>query len=182
MKKIISFLLAISMFMGASNAQVSKIILQASGLTCSMCSNAINKSLSTLPFISNVKSNIKESTFEITVKPGQKVDFSQIKKKVEDAGFFVAGLQAQINLGNVAIAQDTHIDFESMTFHFVNVKASNLKGETIVRFLDKGYVTAKEFKKNSSMTDMNCFKTGKIGTCCNRKHDNTLTSLYHVTL
>jgi len=62
--------------------------MQASGLTCSMCSNAINKSVKSIDFVEKVMANIQTSTFEITFKPGSTIDFDLLKKKVEDAGFF----------------------------------------------------------------------------------------------
>ena len=68
----------------AAGAQVTKVSLQASGLTCSMCSNSINKSLKTLAFVDNVDPNVQTSTFEITFKQGSNVDFNALKKKVED--------------------------------------------------------------------------------------------------
>lgn len=87
----------------AANAQVSKVSIQASGLTCSMCSNSINKSLKTIDFVENVNSNIKTSSFEITFKNGSNVDFDKLKKKVEDAGFTVANFVATVNFNNVQV-------------------------------------------------------------------------------
>jgi len=182
MKTIISFISAFFIFIVSANAQVSKINLQASGLTCSMCSNAINKSLKTLSFIDNIKSNIKESEFEIQIKPNSKVDFSAVKKKVEDAGFFVAKMEAIVDLQNVNIENDAHIDFQGDVLHFMNVKPRLLNGLTQIRFLDKGYVSAKEYKKNSTMTSMNCFRSGKTILCCEGKHQKAGQTLYHVTL
>jgi copper chaperone CopZ len=162
-------------------SQINKIIIQASGLTCSMCSNAINKSLTTLSFVSHIKSSIKDSEFELSIKPNAKVDFVSIKKKVEDAGFFVARMEAFIVFQEASIAQDTHLEIQGAQFHFLNVKPQILNGETKIRFLDKGYLTAKEFKKNASLTKLNCFKTGKSDVCCEGKH-NLGMPLYHVTL
>ena len=52
MKKIlIAFAL---LFFIKTEAQVTKVSLQASGLTCSMCSNAINKALKSLDIVENV--------------------------------------------------------------------------------------------------------------------------------
>jgi copper chaperone CopZ len=162
-------------------SQVNKITIQASGLTCSMCSNAINKSLKTLPFIDNIKSNIKESEFELQIKPNSKVDFAAVKKKVEDAGFFIARMEAVIVFQDASIASDTHLELQGVEFHFLNVKPQKLNGETKIRFLDKGYVTAKEYKKNATLTTLNCFRTGKSDVCCEGKH-NLGMPLYHVTL
>ena len=66
-----------------ATAQIKKVSLQASGLTCSMCSNSIFKALKTLDFVDNVEANIKTSTFAITFKQGAKVDMDKLKKKVE---------------------------------------------------------------------------------------------------
>ncbi len=181
MRKIISLLMVTLIFTTSVLAQVNKVTIQASGLTCSMCSNAINKTLTTLTFVSQIKSNIKESEFELSIKPNAKVDFALIKKKVEDAGFFVARMEAQFVFQEASIAQDSHLEIQGSQFHFLNVKPQTLNGETKIRFFDKGYVTAKEFKKNASLTKLNCFKTGKSDVCCEGKH-NLGMPLYHVTL
>jgi copper chaperone CopZ len=73
-----------------ANAQVEKAEFQASGLTCSMCSNAINKALKTVPFIESINTDLNKNLFEITFKKNAVVDFDIIKKKVEDAGFSIA--------------------------------------------------------------------------------------------
>src|SRR5437588_10406331 len=101
MKKI--FLIAAIGLSVAAKAQVAKVSLQASGLTCSMCSKSINKSLLTLDFIDKVDANIKTSTFEITFKHADKVDFDKLKGKVEDAGFSVARFTATIHFDNVQL-------------------------------------------------------------------------------
>jgi copper chaperone CopZ len=76
MKKF--FLIIAVFFTAQTQAHVNKVQLQASGLTCSMCSNAINKSLKTVDYIDKVMANIKTSTFEISFKPGAKINFDQL--------------------------------------------------------------------------------------------------------
>ncbi len=149
------------LFSVTASAQVKKVTLQASGLTCSMCSNAINKSLQSLEFTDKVEANIKNSSFDITFKPGANVDLDKIKMKVEDAGFFVAKFSAVINFDNTVIDNDTHVTTGNNTFHFLNVKKQTLNGEATIRLLDKGYVPAKEYKKNNALTKMPCYKTGE---------------------
>lgn len=73
----------------ATRAQVNSVSLPASGLTCSMCSNAINKALKILDFVLKVDADIKTYTFEITFKPNNVIDFDKIKNKVESVGFTV---------------------------------------------------------------------------------------------
>ena len=71
---------------------IKKVTLVASGLTCSMCSKAIFKSLSKLEFVDQVKVDIEKSKYILSFKPTSKVDLAQIKKAVTDAGFGVQSL------------------------------------------------------------------------------------------
>jgi copper chaperone CopZ len=146
------FFLIASIISFATTAQVTKVSIQASGLTCSMCSNSINKSLKSIDFVDNVKPNIKTSTFEITFKPGAKVDFEQLKKKVEDAGFTVANFVAAINFNNIQAKNSQPVKVGDKTFYILNAKDQHLNGTTEVRIVDKGFVSGKESKKITLVT------------------------------
>ena len=119
MKKI--FVLIAMLFSVASNAQVKKVTLQASGLTCSMCSNAINKSLQSLDFVSKVYANIKTSSFDIAFKPDTKIDFDKIKNKIKTAGFSVAKFLVQIQFDSTKISNGQHLLQNDIAYHFLNV-------------------------------------------------------------
>ncbi len=142
-------------------AQVKNVTIQASGLTCSMCSNSIYKALKTLDFVDKVDANIKTSSFEIAFKQNAVVNFDRLKAKVEDAGFFVANFTVTYGFDGLAISTSKHINVGNNIFHFLNVKDAVLSGDKKLRLLDKGFVSAKEFKKNSSLTKMACYKTGE---------------------
>ena len=159
MKKV--FLMMVVLFSVAVQAQVKSVTIQASGLTCSMCSNSIFKALKTLDFVENVDANIKTSSFDISFKPSAAIDFDKLKAKVEDAGFFVANFTVTYIFDNLAVSNDKHINVGNSIFHFLNVKDGILSGEKKVRLLDKGFVSAKEFKKNSNLTKMACYKSGE---------------------
>jgi hypothetical protein len=162
-------------------AQVVEVRIQASGLTCSMCSNAINKALQSISYVDRVTANIKESSFDIRFKPSAIVSFDQLKKKVEDAGFFVAQMEATIVTSQIAISNDAHIDINGTMYHFLNTGDKVIEGETRVRLLDKGFVSAKDFKRNARFTNMNCYQTGYMGSCC-KKTPSSSTRIYHVTI
>ncbi|MBA2250331.1 MAG: heavy-metal-associated domain-containing protein [Chitinophagaceae bacterium] len=178
----IASLIIILFFATNVNAQLTKVDLQASGLTCSMCSNSINKSLKTLDFVDKVDANIKNSTFEITFKPNAKVDFDKIKKKVEDAGFTVANFSANYKFNNVQIKNEQHVMIGEKTFMFLNVTSQQLNGEKTIRIIDKGFVSAKDFKKNTAFTQMQCYKTGYAAACCTKDGLVTGTRVYHATI
>jgi copper chaperone CopZ len=180
MKQIMT--VVVIFFTTTLNGQITKASLQASGLTCSMCSNAINKSLQSLSFVEKVEANIKNSSFDVTFRPGNRVEIDQLKAKVEDAGFFVASLAAVVSFTKTELANDTHVDIGGTTFHFLNIKNQVAEGEKTLKILDKGYVTAKAFKQNSKYTTMECYKTGKASSCCSKGGVAEGTRIYHVTM
>ncbi|MBP7940015.1 MAG: cation transporter [Sediminibacterium sp.] len=73
-------------------AEIKKVTLVASGLTCSMCSKAIFKALTSLEFVADVKVDIEKSMYILTFKADKKVAIDQIKLAVTDAGFGVQSL------------------------------------------------------------------------------------------
>ena len=170
MKNLVIIILIL--FTGIAHAQVKTVTIQASGLTCSMCSNSIFKALKTLDFVENVDPTIKTSSFDISFKPEASVDFDKLKAKVEDAGFFVANFTVTFHFDGLPIANDKHVTVGKTVFHFLNVKEVVLSGDKKIRLLDKGFVSAKEFKKNSSLTKMPCYKTG----------EDQGTRIFHVTI
>jgi copper chaperone CopZ len=76
-------------------ADIKKVTLVASGLTCSMCSKAIFKALSKLDFVEEVKVDIEKSMYILAFKTGKKVEIDQIKSAVTDAGFGVKSLVSE---------------------------------------------------------------------------------------
>ena len=134
--KFIQIALLVLLFSFQSNAQISKAEIRATGLTCSMCSNAINKQLKTLPDVVDVATDLNTSTFTVTLKDGNTLSPKVFKEKVEKAGFYIGSLVLTTKAEN--INQNTYVA--------VN-KIANTKNEVKIQVLDKGYVTQKEFKK-----------------------------------
>jgi copper chaperone CopZ len=163
-------------------AQVTKVFLQASGLTCSMCSKAIYKALKTLDFVDSVEANIKNSTFNVKIKPGAIADFDKLKQMVDDAGFSVTSFSAIVQFSNVNAQTDEHVVVDGRSLHFLNVKQQVLNGSKTIRVLDKGFVSNREFKKNKAFTKMKCYETGVAGACCTKDGLPAGTRIYHVTI
>nr|MBP7990725.1 heavy-metal-associated domain-containing protein [Sediminibacterium sp.] len=95
MKKV--FLLIACIWAIGASAQVQKVNLQASGLTCAMCSKAIYKAVSAISFVDTVLVNIEASTYDIRFNSDATPRFDQIAKAVVDAGFSVANLTVVVN-------------------------------------------------------------------------------------
>ena len=147
-KLLLSIAIAASVI---ANAQVRTVSLQASGLTCSMCSNAINKALKKLDFVLTVDADIKTYTFEISFKQNSIIDFDLIKKKVESAGFTVCAFYANLHFNNVQVNAGEPIVIQDKIFLFVNTKNQLLSGDKQVKIMDKGFASAKEYKRNNYM-------------------------------
>ena len=142
MKKINKVYLVIAsivlMFSIKSNAQIVKAEIRARGLTCSMCSNAINKQLKALPEVINVETDLNTNTFTVTLKEGNELSPKVFKDKVEKAGFFIGSLI--LTAKSETITKGPYI--------LINDKKSDAS-EVQFQVVDKGYVTEKEFKKLS---------------------------------
>jgi copper chaperone CopZ len=165
-----------------TQAEITKVSIQASGLTCSMCSKAIYKSLKMLDFVGSVEANIKNSTFDIAIKPGTNADFDKMKAMVEDAGFSVAAFYAVVHFDNVQINTDEHVLVDGRTLHFLNTKQQLLNGDKTIRLMDKGFVSSKVYKKNKAFTKMKCYETGVAGECCTKSGLAAGSRIYHVTI
>jgi copper chaperone CopZ len=181
MKKILLLLIAVIGMMNMQ-AQFTKASIQASGLTCAMCSRAIDNALKQLPFIESVKPDIKNSAFNIVFKQGADADIDALKNAVEDAGFFVAKLKITGSFANTAIKNDEHVAIAGKEFHFLNVSNQLLNGEKELTIIDKNFITAAAFKKYGAATTMQCIKTGKAGNCCEKAGVAAGTRIYHVTI
>jgi copper chaperone CopZ len=72
-----------------SFAQISKAEIIATGLTCSMCSNAINKQLKTLPEVVTVETDLNTNTFTVTLKEGNDLSPKYLRKSGKSR-FFMA--------------------------------------------------------------------------------------------
>ena len=181
MKKLV-LILVTGLLILHSNAQFTKATLQATGLTCAMCSNAINKALQKVSFVESVKADIKNSSFNIAFKQNADVSIDALKNAVEDAGFSVGSLKMTGNFSNLEVAQDEHIKIGKENFHFLDVTNQTLDGEKTITVVDKNFVTAKQFKKISSLTKMPCVQTGKSAECCSKGGVTAGERIYHVTI
>jgi copper chaperone CopZ len=181
MKKILSF--SIMLLLACSvQAQVQQAKLQASGLTCSMCSKAVLSALQKVPFVKAVDVNIDKQEYNLSFKEGQQVDLDGLSRAVEDAGFSVAKLVVTANVTPTKVEKDQHIKIGGQTFHFLNAKGQQLPQTARFAIVDKGFVSAKEFKKYSSLSAMACVQSGKMQSCCKEAAPVASGRIFHAIL
>ena len=136
----------------SAKAQFTKAELQVSGLTCSMCSKATEKSLRTLEFIGDIKVDLNRNVFLITFKKDAPVNLEQISKKVQNAGFFVNSLKATFNFDGVKVSDNT-FSYAGDNYRLVNGGDKTLSGPVMVTVVDKGFAPAAVYKKYSTSAD-----------------------------
>lgn len=181
MKKLLSVVI-IALWAIPSQAQFTKASLQATGLTCAMCSNAVNKALQNVSFVESVQPDIKNSAFNIKFKQEAEVNIDAIKDAVEDAGFSIGSLHLTGTFSGLKIADDQHIKIGTDNFHFLDVTEQTLDGERTITVVDKNYLTAKQFKKIISSTNIACLQTGKTAECFSKGGVPANARVYHVTI
>lgn len=157
--KYIFFIVAL-LFAVNTQAQVKSASLEASGLTCAMCSKAVYTALSKVPFVEKVDADIETSSYQISFKNGSKVDFDALSKAVVDAGFSVAKLKVTTQFKDAKVENDAHIVADNQSFHFMNVTPQTLNGTKTIRLVDKNFVLPKEYKKFGKLTTMKCYESG----------------------
>ena len=176
------FLILLVAFGLSAGAQVSKVSLQASGLTCSMCSKAVKTALEEVGFVSKVQVDIKNQQYNLSFKEGSKIDIDALNKAVQDAGFSVASLNVTALVKSTKLEKDQHLEIGDQYFHFLNASGQTIDGEISFSVVDKGFVTDKQFKKYASMTKMACVQTGRMAKCCSSDETPENTRIYHVVI
>ena len=153
MKTLKIFIVLLITTISAAKAQFTKAELQVSGLTCSMCSKATEKSLHTLNFIGDIKADLNRNVFVITFKKDMPVNLDEISKKVQNAGFFVNNLRVTFNFDNVKVSNNT-FSYAGDTYRLLSGGDKPLSGPVMVTVVDKGFAPAAVYKKYSSqLTD-----------------------------
>ncbi|MGZ3873426.1 MAG: heavy-metal-associated domain-containing protein [Mucilaginibacter sp.] len=161
--KILKIVILLSVFAsGIARAQFTKAELQVSGLTCALCARATEKSLKTLPFVSEIKTDLIRNTYLLTFKDGEQVNFDLISKTVRDAGFFVSSLKATFDFAKVK-ADGNYFSYGGDTFQVMNLPDKLPEGLAPVTIIDKGFAPKSVSKKYLGQTaDPGAGKPGRV--------------------
>jgi len=143
-----------------SAQQISTADLQVTGLTCSMCSNATQKSLETLGFINSVKPDLNKNIFVLNFKKGADINLDMVRKKVQDAGFSVGGLTADFTFNQVKVDDKGQAIVDGNVYRFVNAKNKTLNGTVKASVIDKNFISGSAFKKQSATVNSDAYANG----------------------
>lgn len=136
-----------------SYGQVQSVSLQASGLTCSMCSKAIYKSLLKVRSVAKVTEDIEHSSYTIAFKANEKIVLDDLKKAVMDAGFSVARMEVKANFDHVGIPKDMPLVYNDISFVVIGASKQELNGEQMLMVIDKDFLSEKERQKYAHLME-----------------------------
>lgn len=150
---IIKRFIALVMLLGitSSYAQISKAEIIATGLTCSMCSNAINKQLKAMPEVEKVMIDLNNNTFVVNLKNNSLVTPQILKSNIEKTGFFVGSMILTMDANNVAPKDNSSFKDASGTYVFVGSDEKSGNEKLRLKVLNSGFVTKKEYKKSAKL-------------------------------
>lgn len=159
-----------------SAQQITTVEMQVTGLTCSMCSQATEKSLRTLDYVSEVTPDLNKNLFIIKFKKDKDVNFDQLNKKVKDAGFSIGKLEATVNFNQTKIDDNGQAVVGANIYRFANAKDKVLNGPVKVNVIDKGFVSNSVFKQKTATVKFDSYATG-TGVVNGKK-----TRIYHLSI
>jgi copper chaperone CopZ len=129
-----------------SNAQFKSAKVGIDGLTCSMCSNGVERLLLQLDFVESVQMDLNANEAIVYFRNNRKTDFKKVSKKIFDSGFSVRDIVTTLNFDTISLQGNAfYIDGEK--FYILGENKSDLSGEKSIRFLDKNLINKKEYSQ-----------------------------------
>jgi copper chaperone CopZ len=167
------FILGLFCFFPAlTKAQFVSSTLGISGLTCSMCSYAVQTELERLPFVEKAVLDLNTNIAVIQFKTDQKVNMQQVMEAVYKAGFSVAYTEADFIFDHQTVSDQFIFSYEGFNYQFLKPSQTVLNGKTTLKFIDKKYLRKKGYN----------FWAPMIKETLKGKTKTDVGNLYHVTL
>lgn len=126
-------------------AQFISASLGIHGLTCSLCSYGVEREIEKLDFVESVDMDLNQNIATIRFQKGKAVVIKDLVESVYKAGFSVGYTQALFSFDQLRIDNEAFFTYEGAEYFILENKSESLKGEHIIRFIDKKYVVPKEF-------------------------------------
>ncbi|HEY3406149.1 MAG TPA: heavy metal-associated domain-containing protein [Ohtaekwangia sp.] len=145
MKKVLLFVF--TLYCSATQAQFKAATMEIDGMTCSMCTYGVQRSIAKLKFIQQVNVDLNSSVASISFKPDEFVNIGEVIKSVFDAGYSVRSLKAKVNLENPVGLQSDQFLLGNSTFIILNNTDTDLKGIVDLIFVEKKFTNTDPFKK-----------------------------------
>lgn len=142
-----------------SIAGLKWIDVGVNGLTCSLCTRSVDRSISRLEFVDSVTMSLENTEGRIYVKDVGAIDLKRISKAITDSGFSVRFVRLQLDVNDIRIDTGGFFSFKGQRFQWLEFKNSALKSEVTLTVIDDGFLPKREAnqwkKKLAIMPDQN---------------------------
>jgi len=147
------FIVFLILIFGAfsSKGEMISIKIGINGLTCSMCSRTVEKSLLQLPFIDRVEMNIATTEARILVKENFVISIKDIARSVKDAGFSVRSIRMEMDFKDLRLSEDGTFNSHGLQFKWLGKISSATPGYINLLVIDPPYLPSKERAKWSTL-------------------------------
>jgi copper chaperone CopZ len=135
-----------------ASAQFISAQMQIDGLTCSMCSYSVEKSVQKLGFVKKVQVDLNSNLATIEFKEAKNVNIRDLIKAVKDAGFSVNSLIASFKVNGSNSENKPYILHEGCTY-FILQERRALNGLVELEFIEKEFSDKENYKKYRSIIE-----------------------------
>lgn len=126
---------------------ISQVYIGLDGLTCSMCSNSVYRSLLQVPGVKEVNMDLNENVAEVVLKEKATPAFRDLSQKVLDAGYSVRFIKVKIPFKEFTTSYGKVFHFNGNDYIYIGSEEKKLDDFTTVSIIGKGFATKKELKK-----------------------------------
>jgi copper chaperone CopZ len=128
------------------HAQFVSATLGINGLTCSLCSYNVEHELKKIEGIDSVKMDLNTNIAKIIFNKSIPIQMIEVVNAVYKAGFSVGYSQALLLIDKIVLDSTNAFNYQGNNYQLLNSNKMTLEGPVIIKFVDKKFVTSKEFK------------------------------------
>ena len=114
------------------------------GLTCSLCTRSVDRSINRLEFVDSVTMSLENTEGRIYVKNVEAINLKRITKAITDAGFSVRFVRLQFDFRDTRIDKEGFFSFKGQRYRWLQLKSNSLQNDVALTLIDEGFLPKKE--------------------------------------
>lgn len=130
-----------------AHSAIRSVKVGINGLTCSMCSRTVEKSMLQLPFVDKVEMSLEATEAKILLKPEASVSMKEIARSVKDAGFSVRFVSVEFDFSDIRVGEDGSFFCQGQSYSWVGKRMLPAGKSVSLRIIDPGFVPPNEKSK-----------------------------------
>lgn len=142
-----AMIIVLAAFSSLSAGQFLSAVATIDGLTCSMCSRSVEKSIQQLDFIESVEMDLNTNQATVVFKDDLPIKLESISKKIEDAGFSLREFQVWVQLPQMSLENYAVHRIGNYALQFVNVEKKEVEGKMLLKLVGNEFMCRKKWKE-----------------------------------